>query len=268
MGKKAVQLDETYIFPDRFMTLCSTERKTLEEWGHIFLVTRQTISNWQTGKSIPSIVELMRITEYFHVSADYLLGLSDTASPEVTARAAVEYTGLSEAAVEWLHIGLDDFECDGEGLSEEMKEENLATASKLIQSRAFTDIVHRLRRVEEEAYLEKILTILDSKYCDCGSLEENEDAVFCFRSEADREIVKANLIHVLTTKLPWEKENAINRVCTMDDEELAADVFNALMSARDANELHQFHAAKALTGYLNRLVEDSRKRAEQRFAPK
>ncbi len=268
MGKKVVQLDKTYIFPDRFMALCNTEGKTLDEWGRIFLVTRQTISNWQTGKSIPSIVDLMRITEYFHVSSDYLLGISDTESPDVGVRASVAYTGLSEAAVERLHIGLDDFECDGVGISEEEREQNLRTASKLIQSRAFTDIVHRMHRVAEEAYLEKILTILDSKYCNCDSLEEDEDDDFCFRSEADREIVKANLIHVLTTKLPWEKENAINRVCTMDDRELAADVFNALMSARDANELHQFHAAKALTGYLNRLVEDSRKRAEQRFAPK
>lgn len=266
MGKKAVQLDETYIFPDRFMTLCSTERKTLEEWGRIFLVTRQTISNWQTGKSIPSIVELMRIMEYFHVSADYLLGISDTKSPDVGVRASVAYTGLSEAAVERLHIGLDDFECDGVGISEEEREQNLRTASKLIQSRAFTDIVHRMHRVAEEAYLEKILTILNAEYCNCGSPEE--DTGFGFRSEADREIVKTNLIHVFTTELPWENEGIIERVRIMDDEGLAEDVFNALMSARDANELHQFHAAKAFTGYLNRLVEDSRKRAEQRFAPK
>ena len=154
MGKKTVQLDESYIFPDRFMTLCSTERKTLVEWGHIFLVTRQTISNWQTGKSIPSIVELMRIMEYFHVSADYLLGISDTESPEVGVRASVAYTGLSERAVKMLHIGLDDCECDGDGLlgdskAEETKAENLNTASKLIQSGGFTEIVYRLSWVAE-----------------------------------------------------------------------------------------------------------------------
>lgn len=271
MGKKTVQLDESYIFPDRFMTLCSTERKTLEEWGHIFLVTRQTISNWQTGKSIPSIVDLMRITEYFHVSADYLIGISDTESPDVGVRASVAYTGLSERAVKMLHIGLDDCECDGDGLlgdskAEETKAENLNTASKLIQSGVFTEIVCRLSWVAEEAYLEKILEILHLNYCNCCSPEEDDD--FYFRSEVDREIVKDNLIHVLTTELPWEKENTINRVCAMDDGELAEEVFRALMNAKTANELHQFHAGKALTGYINRIVEESCKRAEQRFASK
>ena len=103
-------------------------------------------------------------------------------------------------------------------------------------------------------------------YCNCCSPEEDDD--FYFRSEADREIVKDNLIHVLTTELPWEKENTINRVCAMDDGELAEEVFSALMNAKTANELHQFHAGKALTGYINRIVEESCKRAEQRFAPK
>lgn len=266
MGKKTVQLDETYIFPDRFMTLCSTERKTLEEWGHIFLVTRQTISNWQTGKSIPSIVELMRITEYFHVSADYLLGLSDTASPEVTARAAVEYTGLSEAAVEWLHIGLDDFEYNGIGISEERKKENLTNASELIQSKSFTEIVHRLSIVAEEAYRERILSILYSDYCDCCWLEEDDD--FYFRSEADREIVKDNLIHLLMSEEPWENERMIDSVRRMDDTELAKDIISMLMRTRDSNELQHFYASKALTSYLDQLASDRYRKAEQRFAPK
>ena len=266
MSKRAVQLDKTCKFPGRFMTLCSTEEKTLDDWGSVFSVARQTISNWQTGKSVPNIVDLTKIAEYFHVSADYLLGISDTESPDVGVRASVAYTGLSEAAVEWLHIGLDDFECDGEGISETEKEQNLRTASELIQSRVFTDIVHRLSRVAEEAYLEKILTILNAEYCDCGSLEE--DADFGFRSEADREIVKTNLIHAFTTELPWEKDGIIERVHAMDDETLAYNVTRALISARDENELQQFHAAKAFTGYLDQLVEESCKRAEQRFVPK
>lgn len=56
------------------------------------------------------------------ISADYLLGLNDTLKPNAALRTAMEYTGSSEAVVEWLRIGLDDFECDGVEMSEEEKE--------------------------------------------------------------------------------------------------------------------------------------------------
>lgn len=41
----------------------------------------------------------------------------------------------------------------------------------------------------------------------------------------------------------------------MDDDELASNVLRALLSTRKANELRQFHAAKAFTGYIDQLVK-------------
>lgn len=266
MGRTKKEFNRDGPFQTRFRDLYNKSAKTQETLARELGVSRPTLAGWLDGKSIPDILALERIARLFGVSADYLLGISDTESPDVGVRASVAYTGLSEDAVKWLHVGLDDFECDGEGISETEKEQNLRTAAELIQSRFFTDIVHRLRRVAEEAYLEEILTILSAEYCNCGSPEE--DADFSFRSEADREIVKTNLIHAFTTELPWEKDGIIERVHAMDDETLAYNVTRALISARDENELQQFHAAKAFTGYLDQLVEESCKRAEQRFVPK
>lgn len=257
MGKKAVQLDKTSKFPGRFMTLCSTEGRSLDEWGDIFSVTRQTISNWQTGKSVPNIVDLIRIAEYFHVSADYLLGLSDTVTPDVSARAAVAYTGLSEVAVERLHIGLDDFVCDGEGISEDEKKWNLGIASALIQSETFTDIVHRLGRISEESYWEKVLQILESEYSEGG-----------YASKERRDYVETTLISVLEKTDPFWDGLMPMVLHGLDDDNLAGAVFNKLMSVRDTNELQQFHATKALTRYLDKLVEKSQNKAQERFKPK
>ena len=40
-------------------------------------VTKQTISNYETGKRIPCISELIKLSNYFEVSIDYLIGRTD-----------------------------------------------------------------------------------------------------------------------------------------------------------------------------------------------
>ena len=40
-------------------------------------VTPQTISNYEIGKREPKIAELISLSEYFHVSIDYLIGNTD-----------------------------------------------------------------------------------------------------------------------------------------------------------------------------------------------
>ena len=40
-------------------------------------VSAMSISDWSTGKVQPTAENIYLIAQYFHVSADYLLGLSD-----------------------------------------------------------------------------------------------------------------------------------------------------------------------------------------------
>lgn len=120
MGRQGIKLDKAHAFSSRFLQLCAQEEKALSQWGAIFHTTRQTISNWQTGESVPDIIKLADIAQYFGVSTDYLLGLSDTKSPDAGAKAAVEYTGLSEEAVERLHSGLKDYELEEIQLSKDI----------------------------------------------------------------------------------------------------------------------------------------------------
>ena len=264
MAGKRKEINKNEVFLNRFRELDNQKPKSLDELAGIFGVTRQTVSKWMSGTSIPNIEALVKMANFYNVSADYLLGISDAVSADVNVKAAMEYTGLSEEAVEWLHIGLDDFECDGEvGLDDQTKKENWDAASALIQSEAFSKMIHHLKEVALEAYLEKILKILYEEYSECDLPED--DPNFRYANKEDRAIVVANHIHVLTMKRPWDKEHIEEWVKGMDDNALSLDVWKAMYSAKESNELHQFHASKAFTGYIDQLVEASYRKAEQRF---
>lgn len=264
MARKRNDINKNDVFLTRFAEEHMKKPRTLDELAAEFGVVRQTVSHWFLGDSTPNIDVLVKMCQFYNVSADYLLGLSDTKSSDANVKAAMGYTGLSESAVEWLHIGLDDFECDGDvGLDEQTKKENWAVVSELIQDKAFSQMIHHLKEISQEAYLEKILRILWDEYSECDLPEE--DPNFRYANKEDRDIVVANHIHVLTTKRPWEKDKIQELVTSMDDNALSCDVVRAMFAAEQSNELHQFHAAKALTGYMDKLVADSHKKAENRF---
>ena len=50
------------------------------------------------------IFYLKKIANYYGVSTDYLLGLTDVKAPETNLRAICEYTGLTETAVEAIRL--------------------------------------------------------------------------------------------------------------------------------------------------------------------
>jgi transcriptional regulator with XRE-family HTH domain len=51
-------------------------------------VSKQTISNWENNNILPSIEMLVKISQFFSVSTDYLLELDD--------RNYIEVTGLTD----------------------------------------------------------------------------------------------------------------------------------------------------------------------------
>lgn len=263
MARKVKDTNKNEVFLHRFRELVYEDAKSQDELAREFGASRQTVSKWMLGESIPDIDALIKMAKYYNVSADYLLGLSDTVSVDVNVKATMEYTGLSEAAVEWLHMGLDDFVCDGIGLDNEERKKNLDAASALIQTRAFSDMIHYLKEVSLEAYLEETLTIMDEEYSECDLSDESTD--FRYAKKEDRDVVVANHIHVLKLENPLEKDTVEEMVKNMDDDTLANDVMGARLSAKRQNEVNQFHAAKAFNRYIDQLVKESYERARERL---
>ena len=65
-------------------------------------VSRGSISFYENGDRVPDAEFLYNAAQYFHVSADWLLGLSEVKSPDGDLQQACNYTGLSEKTVKLL----------------------------------------------------------------------------------------------------------------------------------------------------------------------
>lgn len=64
---------------------------------------RQKIADMERGKTSPNVEVLMKLSEIFKTSTDYLFGLSDVSTTDVDIKQVCDYTGLSEEVVEALH---------------------------------------------------------------------------------------------------------------------------------------------------------------------
>ena len=63
-------------------------------------VTKQSVSNWENENIMPSIDMLIKIAEYFGVTTDFLLGLSENHT--------LNTTGLSEIQIAHIQTLIDD----------------------------------------------------------------------------------------------------------------------------------------------------------------
>ena len=80
-----VRFDEevTVMFSERIKELRNSLGLNQVEFGKKLNVSKQCISNWENGNIQPSIDMLIRISNTFSISSDYLLGLNDKPSISV-----------------------------------------------------------------------------------------------------------------------------------------------------------------------------------------
>lgn len=90
-------------FATRLRELMKKSKVTQQDLAAAVGTTRQAISQYADGSVQPNIEKLYKIAEFFHVSADYLLGMSDTQSCDMEIREICKITGLTEHSIEKLH---------------------------------------------------------------------------------------------------------------------------------------------------------------------
>ena len=64
-------------FKERFNEILKNSGKTQTEIANELEVSRQAISEYKAGRSVPSLEKLYVLCKFLDVSADYLLGLDD-----------------------------------------------------------------------------------------------------------------------------------------------------------------------------------------------
>lgn len=90
--------NKTNIFQKRFKELVG-DTATQEEIAGKVNTSRQNVGNWLNGKSKPDIYALAEISKGYGVSTDWLLGLTDIKTNNVTLQDTCKYTGLSENSI-------------------------------------------------------------------------------------------------------------------------------------------------------------------------
>ena len=65
-------------------------------------VTKQSVSNWENDNIQPSIEMLVKIAKFFSVSTDYLLGL--------TEKESIDVTGLNSTQITHLRLIIEDLQ--------------------------------------------------------------------------------------------------------------------------------------------------------------
>lgn len=91
------------ILTKRLRDLITDTSKLREHLG----CSAQAINQFKQGTAFPKTENLIKIADFYDVSVDYLLGITDTKSRNTTIQAICEYTGLSETAVIKLHLWKD-----------------------------------------------------------------------------------------------------------------------------------------------------------------
>lgn len=110
------------------------ESKIVGELATYLGATRQAVSQYRNGTVAPNIEKLVSIAEYFKVSTDWLLGLTEIQSGNSDDMAIEKRLGLTNNAISNLEnkpIGIPQYEWD----------EYLHTANKFIGNSEFFSLI-------------------------------------------------------------------------------------------------------------------------------
>ena len=101
-GRKTINRSPTSPFAANLKKVFWNSGQSQAEAAEGLGVSRQTFNNWINGQNQPDYASLVRIADYFRVSTDYLLGRTETVSPDTSIAGCGKLTGLSDKSIEKL----------------------------------------------------------------------------------------------------------------------------------------------------------------------
>lgn len=92
------------IFGYRLRDLRNKKELSQQELSSDLGISKAALSYYENGQRVPDIDILLKISDYFNVSADYLLGRTKATSTDMDLQGICDYTNLSDKAVENIAI--------------------------------------------------------------------------------------------------------------------------------------------------------------------
>ncbi|MDE5992176.1 MAG: helix-turn-helix domain-containing protein [Oscillospiraceae bacterium] len=141
-------MDNRIVIGSRINSALAFSNKKQKELAAHLGVQDNTISYFCSGKRVPNAEQIIEISKFLGVSADYLLGLTGNKTNDITIKAICKYTGLSAEAVESLadYINIDYLE-DYE--SDQFDVEAIKETANLLHIDNFDDPVQTLKEIEK-----------------------------------------------------------------------------------------------------------------------
>lgn len=136
------------IFARRLGELIKEHKLVHEDIAQAIGVTRQGVGKWVKGGSVPDVLTVAKLAEFFNVSVDYLAGNSNIKSADVNIQAVCEYTGLTEESIENILNNLSE-RGEPEEFREDMQRVN-HILNELLSSTCFTAMVHYCFAIDYE----------------------------------------------------------------------------------------------------------------------
>lgn len=124
-------------FPKRLRELIDDSDMSLRDIAADMGISFTVLSDWQCGNKAPRVDNFVKIADYFDVSCDWLLGLSDTKKINMSIRGMSELTGLHPETVEILHS------------DKTWTEQNKSILSDMIENGVILEVIRRIRDYEE-----------------------------------------------------------------------------------------------------------------------
>ena len=87
------------IIPEVIGKLRAEAAESQQDLADALGVKRETVKFWESGDRQIKAADVAQLARHYNVSADYLLGLTDTRSADLDIKTICRYTHLSEAAV-------------------------------------------------------------------------------------------------------------------------------------------------------------------------
>lgn len=145
-------------FSEKLRNLRMEKRLSQEELAGIFDVSRQTISKWEAGSALPEVDKLIALSDYFHVTIDYLLRDKqiNTQYPDTLDRSILQFLGSSYQM---------------EGISQQLVqivEDGIIDAEEMVQ---MEHIICTLDKIAKN--IEKIRAIFHQEHLDDTEKEYN-----------------------------------------------------------------------------------------------
>lgn len=97
--EKVIFFDYNSVFSSRLRSLIEEKNISKQKLADEIGVSRQAISQYCDGSTVPNADKLLKIAEYFNVSLDFLVGKTEAKTDNKDIQFICDYTGLNESAV-------------------------------------------------------------------------------------------------------------------------------------------------------------------------